>query len=275
MRYIVCIADARIERNLHEFVCSLRVQGWSAPVYVFSPSGSTPASLPEGCILTVATAWWRFKGSKATAPNAAALLKPSIFLDKRWNEGDQILYADCSDMVFLCPPNVIFDLAEGSSLAAKRHLNMDLSTCIPRDTCQKLGLRDRWLGKGVTVNSGLIVATIGPYTIKAMQTWQEICGTIPKKGSLFKASKGKIGDQAAFAYVWRNMTEKGITRYLPAAYNYNGGKEVHLLRIEGGRLINPDGEEVFVPHASGKCELPPEIIELATKQKGNTSCQSD
>jgi len=110
-RVIATVADKRVERQLADFVKSLRVHGWTGKVLVYSPVGSVPA-LPAGCASVQFAAWWAGV-DLGGAKNTAAFLKPQIFIDAQLNipDGSQVAYFDCSDIVVMCDPHRIFDCA--------------------------------------------------------------------------------------------------------------------------------------------------------------------
>lgn len=263
-QYIVCIADNDIRQELTDFVESIRVKNWSGKVLIYTPDNNPVKFKAKNCSVIKCKSDWI---NDLETTNASALLKPDIFLDKRFKDGDRVAYFDCSDIVFLCSPDQIFSLMEtGFCLYAKKHLNCNISQLVPKGLIDNTDLfPDQSLrGNGVSVNSGVILSNISDKSRGYFEHWRLLVREIPKNAkSWLPKNTGKIGDQTAFSYVWRLAALKNDSSYIPEEYNYNNGYKIRKLRIINNSLISSKKKRIFIPHSSGKLPLPRPIIELS------------
>lgn len=253
MRYITTIASGRVSSQLNDLVTSLRRQGWHHRIYVFCPDNDVPR-VPEDCTIVKCAPWWGTKGGKI----APAMIKPDVFLYEKWQDGDEILYFDCADIVVLCEPNEIFKYASGSLWCAHkcrlaRHCN------VPADKALQHGLDIKYTAPGKAVNSGVIIGSVSDGLRSDAQLWKDLL-----RAKLADPTwNSSYTDQDIFTYIFKSR-KGGGSRHLPDIYNYRDFNQVRKLQVTEDGVFKKSGGQIFVPHASGPAGIPKKILYFAT-----------
>lgn len=272
MRYITCVATKNIQGALQNWVGSLRHVGWDGTIYVYSPENDYP-DVPDGCVNVLKPAWWLSTDGGVDmlkeVNNTPALLKPSIFLDDWFQNGDQVLYVDCADTVFFKNPNELFDLCIDVPVSARDYCMSSRDVVLPEYIYKELQIPMSVFGRDRTVNSGVICCTIGYNTRCIMELWQALCSYIPSTGSWLQ-NKKKVGDQKAFNIAMRTgkCWNEDYVSYLPKRWNDRDG--IRHMYLENGKLYSTtDNQEVCLPHSAGNKSLPLPIRNAAVGKWNN------
>ncbi len=256
-KYVVTVANSAIDKNLNDFIKSIRFHGWDGKILIYSPEKDKPSIKDSNSTILTQKSWWSVKKLKSVS-NTPALLKPLFLSDDNMKDGDLVLYLDSADLLVFCNLDEVFDqIPEGKVLGAKKYLKKPMSVKVPSVVQKDIGVSpSKRCSKGV--NSGVILASICEESRVAGQRWADMLQYIPKTGAWFKAS-GKVGDQVAFNQVFGELEENGLTFFIPKTYNYHRWSKLKKLKLKDGKVYTKSNKEVKIIHGSGKGNIPPNI----------------
>ena len=265
--YVVTVATAECSDGVNRMLRSLRRVGYGGRVLVFCPDTNEPPALEDGNVEIIQTVgWWRhyegaFNGAKNN--NVPAMAKPDVFLDKRYRDGDRILYVDGSDVLFFEHPRELFKTcaAPVSACPAAKKLIKPRA----KIACDFLHSLD--LPSHVRHNNGVILARVCPEMRAMMWLWRSLLyfGVTHNAWTIGgKMGRPMIGDQPAFNATLAIMKDSGVfeSGVIPAAWNVRGRKDAAVCHVDNGTVLSRRGERVCILHASGGCEVPQSVRRL-------------
>ena len=273
MNHILTLATRECQDGLRDLVASLRRAGWAETVHVYTVAGQAPG-LPGGCELHEIAPWWESDGCQTIqARNTAAMCKPDMFLDRRWSAGDRLLYLDGADVLVMRNPADLFaelDAHPEAVTAARPYCQSAITDASDHSVVRAVA------GAGADqpaphVNNGVVLCRVCPEVRLAMMYWRALLGYVPLLGA-YQTAAGRdprhasnvLGDQRVFNLAIRELRAAGKHLDLPPVWNYRSGSDLLKCRIDGGKLIDPTGAEVWIAHATGATPFRPEVIALAT-----------
>lgn len=154
------------------------------------------------------------------------------------------------------------------------------------------------------VNSGVICARVSPMLRMAMAGWKYLLGYCafagpwrlhqlpanrkrvfprlllhsrraagrirrtffpPSRPAVAKSKIDIVGDQQAFNLIFRTLRRDSLTFEIPACWHYVGSLKVaRHLRVLEGRVIDENGEPVWLAHSSGIYAIPEGLVTFGT-----------
>ena len=273
MNHILTLATAECQDGLNNLVASLRRAGWTFTVHVYTVAGQAP-DLPAGCELHEIAPWWESEGCQPIrARNTAAMCKPDMFLDPAWSAGDLLMYLDGADVLVLRDPAALFAEIEAhpeAVTAARPYCQSAITDNGDHAVVRAVA------GHGADktephINNGVVLCRVCPEMRLAMAYWRALLGYVPLLGA-YQTAAGRdarhtsnvLGDQRVFNLAIRELRAAGKHLDLAPAWNYRSGADLLKCRIDGDRLLDPEGAPIWIAHATGSTPFRPEVIAMAT-----------
>jgi len=180
-RVIGTVADRNVEPQLKRFMATLRGAGWEGSVLICTPYPCEIEAPDNRCNIVALPPWYRMYWPEPRGQLGSGLhrryanfLKP--LLVDQLQDGDDLLFADSSDVVFFQNPGALFHLLEKAPeamWAASMQQEPELVSPTIPGFAELFGVSQERL---VRVRDGMFMCRVCEPIKRFMQLWKALCG---------------------------------------------------------------------------------------------------